>query len=222
MYRQTRIQGTGDTRTADNGPAALIANGFAGAAFVVAPLEPAVSEQDGFDTSNHHGLGWFNVVSSLLEQDDGVRGNAALYVKSIWLRLMMDAGEVDGVLDVHAEIDDIEYHLQDSGDDAGAAGGTQDQERLAVFQHDGGDHGRKRSSARGNGVGFTLNEAEKIRRAGPGGEIVHFVVEEEAGAGNGDAAAVACVQGVSDGDDVPLFIGNTVVRGFGAFRNPGS
>lgn len=111
--------------------------------------------------------------------------------------------------------------MQDGGDDAGAARGTQDQERLAIFQHDGGNHRRKGSSARGNRVGFALNEAEKIRRAGLAGEVVHFVVEEEAGAGNGDAAAVARVQRVSNGDEVSLFIGDTVVRGLVAFRDGG-
>ena len=134
---------------------------------------------------------------------------------------MMDTGRVDGVLDVHAKVDDVEHHLHDRGDDAGAAWCTEDEERLAIFQYDGGNHRGKRTPARGNGVGFALNEAKKIRRAGLGGEVVHFVVEEKSGAGNGDAAAVPCVQRVSDGDDVSLFIGDAVVRGVGAFRNRG-
>lgn len=74
----------------------------------MAALEPAVTEQDGLDTGDHRGLGFFNVVSILLEQGNGVRGNAALDVKSIRFPLMMDAGKVDGLLDVHAEIDDVE------------------------------------------------------------------------------------------------------------------
>ena len=46
---------------------ASITGGFAGAAVVVAALEPAVADQDGFDTGDDRGLGFLNVVAGLLE-----------------------------------------------------------------------------------------------------------------------------------------------------------
>lgn len=82
----------------------------------MAALEPAVAKKDSFDTGIHRGLGFFNVVAGLVEQGDGVR-----------FPLMMDAGKVGGVLNVHAEIDDVEDHLQDRGDDAGAPGCASDE-----------------------------------------------------------------------------------------------
>ena len=57
---------------------ALIPDGFAGAAFVVAALEPAVAQQDRFDARNYDWLGFFDVVAGFLEQGDRVRRDAAL------------------------------------------------------------------------------------------------------------------------------------------------
>lgn len=50
-----------------------VADGFAGAAFIVAALQPAIAEQNGFDPRDDHRLCFFDGIASFLEQGDGVR-----------------------------------------------------------------------------------------------------------------------------------------------------
>src|SRR5262249_40679876 len=119
---------------------ALIAHGFAGAAHVVTALQPAIAEQNGLDTRSDDGFVLFDRVTGLFKHRNGVWRNAALELELIGFPLVVNAGKVDGILNVHLKIDDVEDHLQDSGDDAGAARSAQDEERLAVFQNDGGSH----------------------------------------------------------------------------------
>ena len=68
-----------------------------------------------------------------------------------------------------------------------------------------------------DGIGFALDQAERVRLAGLGGEIVHFIVQQETEPGRRDAAAVAAVERVGHGDCVAFRIDDVVVRGLGAF-----
>ena len=130
---------------------------------------------------------------------------------------MMEARPVHGVLHVHVEIDHVQDHLQHAVDDARSARRAQHQEELAVAQQDGRRHGRERPLARLDGVGFALDQAEQILLARLGGEIVHFVVQQESQARDRDAAAVAAVQRVGDRHGVALAVDDVVMRGLGAF-----
>src|SRR6202034_3329473 len=49
----------------------------------------------------------------------------------------------------------------------------------------------------------------------------HVIVEQKSGAGDGHAAAVAIVQGISDGDCVSFLVHDAVVRGVGSFVSGG-
>src|SRR5271169_1359850 len=59
--------------------------------------------------------------------------------------LMMKPGRVDGFLNVERKIDDADEDVCDGGNDLGTAGRAENQKELAVFEHDGGCHGRERA-----------------------------------------------------------------------------
>src|SRR5208282_1430799 len=76
--------------------------------------------------------------------------------------LMMKPGRVDGFLDIEGEIHDADEDVGDSGDDGGAAGRSENEEELAVFesilsQDNGRGHGGERPLARADGVGGALD-----------------------------------------------------------------
>ena len=110
----------------------------------------------------------------------------------------MHARRVDGVLDVHAEIDHVQNDLRDRRRDARAAGSPDRHEQLAVLEQDRRRHRREGAFARCDGVGLALHKPEHVRRTGFGREVVHFVVEEKAEARHRDAVAVAAVERVGD------------------------
>src|SRR5260370_3270869 len=165
-------------------------------------------DQNAFYASDDHGLGFFDGIAGFFEQSNRVRGKAALDIETVRLPLMVDTGKIDRVLQIHTEIDDVQHHLQDGGDDARSARGAKNEKWVAIFQDDGGNHRRKRALARCDGVDFALYQPKQIGGAGLGREVIHFVVQQESGAWHGYAAAVTGVEGVSDGHDVSLFIGN--------------
>src|SRR5579859_508378 len=142
----------------------LIPNGPAGAAFVVTALQPPIAQQNRFHARNHNRLGLFNRIAGALEEGNRVRRNAALDAQRVRLQLMMNAREVYGVLHVHAKIHNVEHHLHDRSDDHGATRRAQGKKGLAILQHDGGNHRRKRAAARRNGIGLALHQPEKIDR----------------------------------------------------------
>ncbi len=84
---------------------------------------------------------------------------------------------------------------------------------MFVFGDDGGGHGGERALAGGDGVGGALHEAEDVGHADLGGEVVHLVVHQEAEAIDGDAVAVAAVEGIGVGDGVAVLIDDGEVGG---------
>ena len=162
-------------------------------------------------------VGEANIVPALFQKLNGIGRGGVFDGEGVGHPLVMDAGLVDGLLDVHVEVEDVEDDLQDGVDDGGAAGGADDHVEFAVFGDDGGGHGGERRFVGRDGVGFALEEAEEVGVAGGGGEVVHFIVEQEAEAGGGDAGAEAAVEGVGDGDGVAFGVDDGEVGGFGAF-----
>ena len=136
---------------------------------------------------------------------------------------MMKARRIDSVLNVHVEVDHIQQHLQHRRNDTRPARRTQHQERLAVAHHDGRSHRRERPLARLNRIGLALHQSKQCSALRLGSEIIHFVVEQKAQAGNGNAAAVTIVQRVSNRDRVARRVDDRIVRGLRAFaRRPAS
>ncbi len=138
-------------------------------------------------------------------------------VQFVGLPLMVEARRIDGVLDIHVEVDHVEQYLQHRRDDPRTSWRAENHERLAVAHHDGGRHGRERPFAGLDGVGLALYESKHIRRIWLGGEVIHFVIEQEAQTGNGDAAAVAVVKRVGHRNGVARRVDNRIVSGLGAF-----
>src|SRR5439155_23305683 len=122
---------------------------------------------------------------------------------------------VDAVFDCANDI------IGDGGDAGGATGSAHAVGELAALVpvvscgEDGGGHGGERALAGGDGVGGALDEAEHVGDADLGGEIVHLVVQEEAEAIDGDAVAVAAVEGSGAGDGVAVLVDDGEVGGLG-------
>ena len=133
------------------------------------------------------------------------------------LPLVVEARELDGLHDGHVVIQDVGDDLEDGVDDRGAAGAAGDEHECAVFQDEGRGHGRERAFAGGDGVGGTLEEAKHVFDADLRGEVVHFVVHEDAGAGDGDAGAEAAVERVGVADGVAGGVDDRVVGSLGGF-----
>ena len=89
---------------------------------------------------------------------------------------MMDARRIDGLLQRHAMIDDIDDDFEDRGDDSRAARRSDHQNRLAVLEHERRRHGAQWALSRSDRICLALNQTEHIRHAGLGGEVIHFVV----------------------------------------------
>ena len=126
---------------------------------------------------------------------------------------MVDTRGRRGFGRVHAEIDRIDDGLQRRRDDTGAARAAGHQPRLAVLQDQGRRHRRQRAFARLDGVGFAANQAVGVGHAGFGREVVHLVVEQDAGAVGDDPATEGKIQCVRDRHRVAFAIDDGVVRG---------
>ena len=130
---------------------------------------------------------------------------------------MVDTRGRRGFGRVHAEIDRIDDGLQRRRDDTGAARAASHQPRLAVLQDQGRRHRRQRAFARLDGVGFAADQAVGVGHTGLGREIVHLVVEQDAGAVGDDTAAEGQIQCVRHCDGVAFAIDDGVVRRLVAF-----
>ena len=78
------------------------------------------------------------------------------------------------------------------------------QHRLAVLDDDGRRHRTQRRLARRNRVLLALHEAEHVGRADLGGEIVHLIVEQNAGVAGDHSGAEPVVERVGDRDRVAV------------------
>src|SRR5208282_1041541 len=133
--------------------------------------------------------------------------------------LMMKPWCVDGLLNIEGEIDDANQDVGDGGDDGGPTGGAENEEELAILEDDGWRHGRERAFAGVDRVGRSLDESVGVGNALFGGEVVHFVVEQEAQSVGGDAGAEVVVEGGGNGYCVAFGIDDGIVRRIVWFAN---
>ncbi len=125
---------------------------------------------------------------------------------------MMDARRIDGLLQRHAVIDDIDDDFQHRGDDARAARRSEHENRLAILEHDGRRHGAQGPLAGRDRIGFALNQTETVCDARLGGEVIHFVVQKEPGIAGDHFGPERIIDGVSDRDCVAQAIDHGIVR----------
>ena len=136
--------------------------------------------------------------------------------------LVMDARRVDRLLHVHAVVDDVEDRLDRDRDDARAAWAADHHEQLAVLRDDGRAHRGQRPLARRDGILLALHQAEHVRRARLGGEVVHLVVEEEAGVAGDHLGAEQRVDRVGHRHRVAVLVDDRIMRRLGAFMRRAS
>src|SRR5258707_3007647 len=94
--------------------------------------------------------------------------------------LLMDAGGIDGFLNVHLEIDDVHDRLQNSRNNPASARRAENEDRLAVPRHDRWSHRTPRRLARHDGVGIALDNSVTIGGTWVWREVVHFVIHQNA------------------------------------------
>ncbi len=131
--------------------------------------------------------------------------------------LLVEARRVDRLLHGHVVVDDVDDRVQHRGDDPAAARRADDHHRPAVLADDGRAHRAERPLARRDRVGLALDQAVDVRHAELGGEVVHLVVEQDAGSGGGDLGAEPVVERVGDRDRVALGVDDRVVGRVAAF-----
>src|SRR5436309_199181 len=136
--------------------------------------------------------------------DDPRRKPVALQENDVRQRLVVEPGRGHGVSQRHALVDYVAHDLVDCGRDARPARRAEDQiEATLGVQDDGRRHRRQHSLPWGDGVRLALNQPEQVRLARRRGEIVHFVIEQEARPRYGDRASEIIVQRRRAGHGVP-------------------
>ena len=116
----------------------------------------------------------------------------------------VDAWSFEGFLNAHAGVDDVLHELGVAVHDLAAAGGAEgDGDGAVLAGEEGGGHVGERALAASDGVGA----------AGFGVEPHHAVVEQDAGAGDGDAAAPDAEQGLGEGDGETVPVDGAEVGG---------
>jgi hypothetical protein len=95
---------------------------------------------------------------------------------------MVNARVVDGLLNVHAVIDDIHDDLKNRVDDRWASRCPESEIEFPILQHKRRRHGRKRTFTWLNGILCALQKPVHVLPAYFGSEIIHLVVEQNAGA----------------------------------------
>ena len=110
-----------------------------------------------------------------------------------------------------------ENALQHHGDDAAAAGRAEDHQPVRALD-ESRTHAGEHALARGNGIGLRSHQSVHIGHAGPGGEVVHLVVEQHAGAGGDEAGAKGVIDAERGRHAIALGIENREMGGVMALR----
>ena len=153
-------------------------------------------------------------MSHVLEDVDRVGREAdLLQLDLVGHPLIMEARRIHRLLNVQSVIHYAHQHIGNGSNDGGPAFCAEHQEELAVFQHDGGRHGRQRPLAGTDGIRRPLDQSKHVGHAWLRGEIVHFIVKQEAQAFGGDMRAEAIVQRGRDRHGIAFGIDNRIVRG---------
>src|SRR5438445_6053360 len=111
---------------------------------------------------------------------------------------MMNARGVYRLLNVHGVIDHVGDHVEDGLDYWWPTGTADSEPEAAVFaQHERWRHRRQGALVRSYGVALALDQAVEIRCTRLGGEIIHLVIDNQAGTFCHYRRAVGIIQRVS-------------------------
>ena len=129
----------------------------------------------------------------------------------------MDAGGIDGFLNVHLEIDNVDDCLQNSRDDAGSAWRAENEDGLAVPGDDRRAHRASRCLVRRNRVRVSLDNPVTVGQTCVRREIIHFVVHQHTGAGGHDPRSEPVIERIGHRNCVAGIVDNREVRRVAAF-----
>src|SRR5258708_21049868 len=130
--------------------------------------------------------------------------------------LLMKPGGVDGFRDIKRKIHDADEDVGDCSDNRWAAGRSENEEELAVFEpilpeDDRWRHGQERALTGPDGVSRALDKSIGVGDALFGGEIVHFIVEQQAQAFCSDSGTEGGVERGVDRDGVAFGVDYGIV-----------
>ena len=109
--------------------------------------------------------------------------------------------------DIHIMIDYVRDDLQNCRNNSASTRASGGQERAPVFENDCRRH-RAQPLSRLDCIRFTANEPETIRHARFRGEIVHFVIPQDAGPFRDNPTAVCKINSIGVRNDVSVLIHN--------------
>ncbi|KMQ82273.1 hypothetical protein RF55_23583, partial [Lasius niger] len=140
-----------------------------------------------------------------------------LDLDQIGIPLVMQPRCIDGLLDVHPELGDVEDALQRGGNDGGAARTAGDEIRFALLQDDRRRHRAERPLAALNLIRLALNQTEGIGDTWLGSKVVHLIIEEKPGITCDLRGAEQVIQRIGNGHRVALRIDHRIMGGVDAF-----
>ena len=126
--------------------------------------------------------------------------------------LMVKTRSGHGVARVHTMVDEVDELVQNGRDDQASARAASRQKRFAIAKYQRWRHRRQRTLRRLDRIGLAADQPECVRCTRFRRKVVHFVVEQDAGSRHRDTGPVGEVQRVGICNDVPIAIGDRVVR----------
>ena len=133
-------------------------------------------------------------VSAATQLGDDRLAPGPLHMKLIRLPLMMKARGSQGLTGRFLEVDGLQDGQEGLRNNGRPTGRTHAEHRLTISEHQRRAHARERPLACLNGIGFGTHQAEEVRHTRLGREVVHVVVEQDAGARHDDLAAKARIE----------------------------
>ncbi|MNX97496.1 hypothetical protein D3C86_1298660 [compost metagenome] len=118
----------------------------------------------------------------------------------------MEAHRCNCILQWKLEVIGVADHLKDRGKNPRAAWCANDQSNFSVLQENCRRHRRQRTLSRFNRVGVIAHNPHLIRHTRKGGEVIHFVVEQNAGLVGDHTGAEESVERISVRDRIPPFV----------------
>ena len=124
-------------------------------------------------------------------------------------------------LRVHAEVRHVEQRLEHAGEDGRATRRAERGDHASVAQQQRRRHRRQHAFAGRDLVGAPADHPVEVRLPRTGAEVVHLVVEQEAGARHHHAVAEAAVERVGERDRAACAVDDREVRGLRAVLEAG-
>ena len=151
-------------------------------------------------------------MAAALQLANRIRAEAGLELDNIRQPLMMHSRCTRGDTDIHLVVDHVHDHLQHRRYDPAAARAARCEHGSAVLEHHRRRHRAQRPFACFNRIRHPADQSIGICCAGLGGKIIHFVVQDKAGAGDTHAGTERQIECIAVGNHVAVSVNNGEVR----------